>query len=236
MNDIIISGLNKSFTGHKVFENLDLTLKAEKVNCILGVSGSGKTTLLNILCGLTDFEGKIENLPEKKSYIFQNNRLIENLSVFGNVEYVLLDKSDKKARADLVFDLLKKVELIGRHDAKISELSGGMKKRVEIARAFAYPSELVLMDEPFSALDIGLKMRQMRVLADLLQNDKRTVVFVTHDIDEALLFSDRINILTKSGKLDTSFDIDVPFYERNLTSPLLVEMKSVIFNSLTAMS
>lgn len=228
--EIALKGVTKKYGDRVVFDRIDLTFKSGKINCVLGPSGSGKSTILNILGGLTDFEGTVEK-PQKVAYIFQESRLLPNLSVWENVEYVVLDLS-KEAREALIERLLKLTEIYDRRNDRPAALSGGMARRAAMARAYAYPAELLLMDEPFSALDLGLKLRQMEVYNSLAKEYPRTSVFVTHDIDEALLFSDTVTVLTKDGRIADSFDIDVEREGRNLLDPGLTPLKARLYELL----
>ena len=229
--EITLKNLAKRFGERVVFEGLSLTFKEGKINCILGPSGCGKTTVLNILAGLTDCEGEVVK-PEKVAYIFQNSRLLPNLTVWENVEYPVLDM-EKSARNERIEKLLKMVEVYDRRNDKPIELSGGMAKRVSMARAYAYPAELLLMDEPFSALDLGLKLRQMQVYNNLYKEYPRTSVFVTHDIDEALLFADTVTVLTSNGALADTFEIFAPREGRTLFSPESVQLKARLYEILS---
>ena len=227
---IALNNVTKKFGERTVFSGLDLTFKEGKINCILGPSGCSKTTVLNVLAGLTDYEGQALR-PEKVAYIFQNSRLLPNLTVWENVEYVILDMP-KPVRSMLVKSVLEQVELYDRRNDYPSSLSGGMARRVAMARAYAYPAELLLMDEPFSALDLGLKLRQMRVYNELAAKYPRTSVFVTHDIDEALLFADHITVLKQGGVVEATFDIDAPREGRDMFSPDLVALKEKLYTLL----
>ncbi|MBO7377746.1 MAG: ATP-binding cassette domain-containing protein, partial [Clostridia bacterium] len=137
-----------------------------------------------------------------------------------------------EAREALIDRLLKLTEIYDRRNDRPAALSGGMARRAAMARAYAYPAELLLMDEPFSALDLGLKLRQMEVYNSLAKEYPRTSVFVTHDIDEALLFSDTVTVLTKDGRIADSFDIDVEREGRNLLDPGLTPLKARLYELL----
>jgi len=227
---IALKNVTKTFGDRVVLRNLNLEIKEGKINCILGASGCGKTTILNILAGLTECEGEVLK-PEKVAYIFQNSRLLNNLTVWENVEYVILNEP-KEEREKKIRDLLMMTELFDRRNDFPSVLSGGMARRVSIARAYAYPAELLLMDEPFSALDLGLKLRQMEVYNKLSSVYGRTTVFVTHDIDEALLFADTVTVLSEGGEVVTQFEISEPRDNRSLFSPTSVALKEKMFNIL----
>ncbi len=227
---IALKNVTKRFGDRVVFNNFSASFEDGKINCILGSSGCGKTTLLNILAGLTECEGEV-TAPQKVAYIFQNSRLLPNLTVWENVEYVLLDRP-KEERKKVIGELLKKTELYDRRNDFPSALSGGMARRVAMARAYAYPAELLLMDEPFSSLDLGLKLRQMEVYNDLAEAYPRTSVFVTHDIDEALLFADNIIVLKNGGEIADSFSLPWPRRERHLFSDDAVAYKERLYNLL----
>ena len=207
MKNIIFDGVSKQYGEISVYRDFSLEIGAGKITCLLGPSGCGKTTLLNMLAGLVPYDGKIENIPARVSYIFQEERLLPNLTVKQNIAFALGKEADERRIADV----LAKVELSDREDAWPSELSGGQAQRVSIARAFAYPSELILMDEPFSSLDTALKIRLIDVFCNLWREERRTAVFVTHDAEEAYMLAHRA-VVMKEGRIvaDISEDSIVP--------------------------
>lgn len=207
VKNICFENICKKYAQMQVYENFSLEIESGKITCLLGESGCGKTTLLNMLASLIPYEGNIRNVPERISYIFQEERLLPNLTVYENIRYVLGKRADRTA----IMDILEKVELAEKADAYPAELSGGQAQRVSIARAFAYPSELILMDEPFSSLDTGLKIRLINVFCKLWEEDHRTAVFVTHDAEEAYMLSHRAIVL-KKGKIaaDITAEGNVP--------------------------
>lgn len=227
---VSLKNVTKKYGDRVVLENFSLEFQSGKINCVLGPSGSGKTTILRVLAGITEYEGEVER-PEKISYIFQDSRLIPHLTVWENVEYVLMDVK-KAEREILIKRLLELTEIYDRRNDKPIALSGGMARRVAMARAYAYPSELLLMDEPFSALDLGLKLRQMEVYNNLAKEYPRTSVFVTHDIDEALLFGDTVTVLGKEGRVADGFSVTEPREHRDLFSPYFIELKSRLYGLL----
>ncbi|MDE5942838.1 MAG: ATP-binding cassette domain-containing protein, partial [Clostridia bacterium] len=172
------------------------------ITCILGESGSGKTTRLNVIAGLTEYSGSVTKV--KCSYIFQTPRLVPNLTVYGNL--ALVCKDDAK-----IEEMLKRVGLYDKRDSYPIKLSGGQAQRVAIARAFLFGGEAILMDEPFSSLDLRLKYEMTELFLDLWRSDGRTAVFVTHDVDEASTVAHRI-IVIKGGKIvyDKSPDDALP--------------------------
>lgn len=206
---MILKNIKKSYGDKVIFDNFDIEFEQGKITAVLGRSGCGKTTLLNIICGSTDFAGEVEG-PDKISYIFQSQRLVPNLTVYKNLEYVLSYIRDKNEKNKRIEEVLRMVEMYDERGKYPSQLSGGMAQRVSLARAFVYDAPLMLMDEPFKGLDVSLKKRIIDVFKKLYERDKRTVVFVTHDIDEALFLADRIIVLEEGGKLvyDESLSVD----------------------------
>lgn len=185
--------ISKSYGEQTVFKDFSLEIVDGEILCVLGESGGGKTTLLNILARLTTYEGSLENVPTSVGYIFQEPRLLPNLSVEGNLQYA-------GGRYELIDEILQKTELLSLRKKRPKELSGGEKQRVAIARAFLSDTPLLLLDEPFSSLDTARKIRLAKVFAQLWQEEKRTAVFVTHDVEEALMLGHRVVVL-KSGKV-----------------------------------
>jgi len=198
--NISIRNLNKSYGNEQIFKNFNLDFYDDKVNCIIGKSGCGKSTLLNIIAGLIEIQsGEIQGISLKDiSYIFQEDRLIEWLTVKENLELALKKYYDISIMDKKIDKLL---ELVGITDIKNkypNSLSGGMKQRVNIARAFGKPSKVILMDEPFKSLDYKLKYTIIDEFKNLLHKEKRMVILVTHDLDEAIYF--RGNILVFNNK------------------------------------
>ena len=197
-----IKGLTKFYGSLKVYENFNLTLEDGKITCILGRSGSGKTTLLNALASLTDCKGE---LPEVKcSYIFQSPRLVPNLTVKGNLMLICKDEQT-------VNGMIERVGLKDRAESYPAHLSGGEAQRVAIARAFLYESDVLLMDEPFASLDLKTKSQMLKLFFEVWQGDGRTVLMVTHDVDEAVAVAQRVLVLD-GGEIvfDRSYESAVP--------------------------
>lgn len=188
---IEIKNFSKSYGKMSVYENFNLTLEENKITCILGESGSGKTTLLNAVANLIKYEGSITQ--KTCSYIFQTPCLVPNLTVFKNLKLVCPDEGK-------ILKMLEAVKLSDKADAYPVNLSGGEAQRVSISRAYLADSGLILMDEPFSSLDLKLKYEMSGLFLKLWKNDKRCALFVTHDIDEAVRIAHRIIVLDK-GKI-----------------------------------
>ena len=199
---IIIKNLRKAYGDQIIFDDFSLILEKNKITGILGPSGSGKTTLLNLCSGLDQPDGgTIEGINLSSiSYIFQEPRLLPWRTIRENLRFVFKDQAVKRNGAhDQAIDaMLKLVGLETVGDYYPQELSGGMRQRVAIARAFLYPSELLLMDEPFSSLDLALKNKLMGDFLNIWEKDKRTVIFVSHNQDEINRLSHEI--LTFSDK------------------------------------
>jgi len=192
--------LDFSYHNHSVFESLNLEFESEAIHIIMGHSGCGKTTLLNLLATLlTPQRGIIEGIANKRvSYIFQEPRLLPWRTVLDNIKLTLNTVENEQDKQYLALDIIRKVGLSRFKDSYPSQLSGGMKQRVSMARAFAYPSDLILLDEPFQNLDFKLKEELSQLFQCLWDADKRTVVCVTHDVDEAMKLGHFIYFLPSS--------------------------------------
>ena len=211
---IQIKNLTKRYGDLTVYEDFNLDIKDGEVTCILGESGCGKTTLLNCIAGLTDYEGEITKV--KCSYIFQTPRLVPNLTVGGNLKLIC---KDEKA----IDEALEKVRLTDKKNAYPVALSGGQAQRVSIARAFLFSSDLILMDEPFSSLDLKLKIEISQQFLQIQNESRRTALFVTHDVDEALQLADRI-VVINGGKAVMDIYVDIAAFDalRNMLKSALI--------------
>lgn len=219
-----IEDLGKAFGENLVMEGFSIEVRPNGITCLVGPSGCGKTTLLNIIAGTLSPDGGtiIRNADEegRTSYLFQEPRLLPWMTALENVALVL--EGDVAAAKDM----LNAVGLEDSLEKYPNELSGGMKQRVSMARAFSYPSKMLLMDEPFQNLDTKLKSDLLKVFMKLWKLDRRTVVWVTHDITEACLVADDIVCLSgKPMKIDGSFLIDIPRNERTLENTATIQAK-----------
>lgn len=190
--------IHKSFDYLKVLDGITIDFEQNKTTCILGPSGCGKTTLLDIIGGTIEKDsGDIVGFEnEDISFIFQEDRLIQWKNVKDNIGFVLKNKMDKKQIEFIIDKYLKLVNLDEYKYFFPNKLSGGMRQRISILRAFAYSSKLLVMDEPFKSLDINNKQIVMSFFKKLKIIEKRTCIFVTHDLDEALCMGDNIVVLT----------------------------------------
>ncbi len=199
-----IENISKSFGAASVLENFSLDVKKNSIVCLTGPSGCGKTTLLNIIAGLEKQDcGCVETEGELKiSYLFQEPRLLNNLTVLENVSVPL------KGDCEKAVEMLGLVGLSDFLDKHPSQLSGGQRQRVAIARAFSFPSSVILMDEPFQSLDIKMKNALVRSFLDIWEHNRKTVLWVTHDITEACLAADKIVCLSSNPmKIEKIFSI-----------------------------
>ena len=191
--EVQIKDLCKSYENHKVLHNFSMNFTKNKITVITGPSGCGKTTLLNIIGSIEkEYSGQVISPNNSISYIFQEDRLLPHLTVYENIAFVLKSTMDKENMNTIINKYLDMVKLSEYKHKLPNKLSGGMKRRVAIARAFAYKSKLLLMDEPFKGLDDKLKMEIIDEFLKLHKEDKRTVILVTHDMKEAELLGDII--------------------------------------------
>lgn len=230
MKDVVFNNFTFSYPEKILYENFDLTFSAGKINVVLGASGVGKTTLLNALTGAIKYKGCIENAPKNISYIFQNDRLVKTISVEKNLNFVLKNAiTDKNQRKFAINEMLESLEIADLKNSLPSEISGGQAQRVQMARAFLYPSDLILADEPFKGLDITLKTRLIEKFLDVLKNDNRTIVIVTHDVYEALLMADKVFVLSGSPvKIVYENEIAIEKSKRTLTHEEITKYRDEI--------
>ena len=184
-----LNSVSKIYGDKAALQDLTLDIEEGKITAVLGESGAGKTTLLNVIAGNLPFAGSVEGAG-KVSYLFQSPKLLPNLTVEGNLKFVLAKENHKNIAL-----MLRKVGLEGKEKAYPKELSGGERQRVAIARAFLFPHDVLLMDEPFSSLDLSLKRSLLMLTAELWREQRETVVFVTHDVHEAALLAHRAVVL-----------------------------------------
>ena len=191
---IALNNINISYGNLKVLENFSISLEKGKVHCIFGASGCGKTTLLNALTGMNKLEsGERLSLDNKKfSYVFQEDRLLPWATALENVLFVLRDRYCDEEAKQIAEKYLNIVGLGKFINAYPSELSGGMQRRVSFARALSYRGEVFILDEPFKGLDFKLKTELINYLLESDIKENSYIVFVTHDMQEALSFADFI--------------------------------------------
>lgn len=185
--DICIQNLTKRFGEKIVFRDFSIVFPSGITSTIMGKSGVGKTTLMRILLGLESYDsGHIYGIPKKKAVVFQENRLLEELSAFSNIKLTASKEKD-------IHQALEKLGLGDSMHLPVKELSGGMKRRVSLARALLSSYELLILDEPFSGLDEKTKMKTADFIRE--ENYHRTCLFITHDRNDASLLNSS-NILS----------------------------------------
>ena len=209
--DIVIEDLTKKYGDKTIFDHFGITFPENKISVVMGRSGVGKTTLLNCIAGLTKFDGEIKNV-EKTAYVFQEDNLVPFMSVYENLDFTLEKSVKKEERKRAILAAVSAVGLTDKIGALPKELSGGQKKRVSIARAFLSDAPVLLTDEPLNSLDYGLRLKTIGLLLDMLEKTPKTVVYVTHDIDEALSLADKIFFIGESGVI---FDYEFPCGAKN---------------------
>src|SRR4030095_11889310 len=222
LRDVTVS-FNTSQGKFTAIRNINLTIARGEVVSLIGHSGCGKSTILGAIGGLVTLTGgeivlggvTVDEPGPDRGMVFQNYSLLAWLSVWGNiyeaVDSVVPNKT-KKEYEELVESFLRKVNLWEHRDKKPKQLSGGMKQRVAIARAFAIHPEVLLLDEPFGALDALTKASLHEELVNLLALDNKTdtVIIVTHDIEEAIFLSDRIAVMTNGPEATIGEILEVP--------------------------
>jgi NitT/TauT family transport system ATP-binding protein len=235
-NSIVIEHLNKRYNESSkneskyVLENINLNLDSGQFFILLGPSGCGKSTLLNIIAGFIEkTEGdvlignkKVNKPGRERAMVFQHPdaSLFSWLNVKENVEFGLkMKKISKEERSKISSKYIDLVGLTGHEKKFPHELSGGMKQRVQLARVLANDPQILLMDEPFGALDAQTRRIMQKELVRIWLETKKTVIFVTHDIQEALVLGQKIGIMSKSPSASIYKVYDVKFpYPRNVTS------------------
>ncbi|WP_405522862.1 ABC transporter ATP-binding protein [Streptomyces canus] len=221
-----VEGLTRSFDGRAVIDDLRLDVRAGEFVALLGRSGCGKSTLLRILAGLDrDIEGTVL-VPRRKAVAFQAPRLMPWKKVWRNV---LLGLPGKPARA-VADQALGEVGLSHRTDAWPKTLSGGEAQRASLARALVREPDLLLLDEPFGALDALTRIKAQRLVGELWQRRGCAVLLVTHDVEEAVLLADRVLVMDEGVIAhEQTIDLDRP---RDITDPRFAEIRGQLLERL----
>lgn len=241
MAELITKHITKQFDNRTIIQDISIELHDHEIVSLLGVSGSGKTTLFHIISGLlkpeegqvllngTDITGQAGMI----SYMLQKDLLLPYRTIEDNVSLPLIIKgTKKKAAREIVRPYFEEFGLSGTEKKYPSQLSGGMRQRAALLRTYMFSNEIALLDEPFSALDTITKSAIHRWYLEVMEEIKLSTLFITHDIDEAILLSDRIYLLTGSpGQVTDEIIIKEPKPRRKdfpLTSQFLEYKKTII--------
>jgi sulfonate transport system ATP-binding protein len=202
---VLVEQVVRRFGDRVVLDHLDLTIADDELVVLLGPSGCGKSTLLRLLAGLDEPDGGRIEVPARRAIVFQGDRLLPWQRVLRNVTLGLRGPdADERARKALA-----EVNLAGREKAWPKQLSGGEAQRVALARALVSEPELVLLDEPFAALDALTRLAMHQLVLDLWRRRRPTVLLVTHDVEEAVALADRVLVL-HSGRFTVDDRVDLP--------------------------
>jgi len=235
MKSYALKGIRKGFGALPVIDGVDAVFEASSVTAILGPSGCGKTTLLNIMAGLlSQDEGSTGDFSGASfSYSFQEPRLLPWLSSLDNLLFALSGTGDKAFRLDRAMRFLESAGLTDFSGTKTPKLSGGMKRRLSLARAFAYPSDILLLDEAFSAVDLKLRIELMDLFSLLWREEKRTAILVTHDIQDALYLADQILVLSsRPARIVDRLRIPMPREGRRYGSRELIDLEERLYREI----
>lgn len=241
MSKLIVKDVTFSYDQENIIEDINIELHDNELVCLLGSSGGGKTTLFNVISGLrTPQKGKvlldgedITGQPGHISYMLQKDLLLPYRTIEDNVALPLIIKGEKKKEArKKAGEFFDEFGLSGTQKKYPSQLSGGMRQRAALLRTYMFSKDVALLDEPFSALDTLTKSDMHRWYLDVMDKIHLSTLFITHDIDEAILLSDRIYLLTgKPGKITEEIVIKEPKPRRkdfNLTEEFLKYKKQII--------
>ena len=240
-----VEGVSKSFDSEKIIENISLELHEGEIVSLLGVSGGGKTTLFNIIAGLNlPDEGSVwldgedvTGIPGNVSYMLQKDLLLPYRTIVDNVALPLMIRGMKKKEArELAAPYFQEFGLEGTEKKYPAQLSGGMKQRAALLRTYLFSMQrrkkVALLDEPFSALDMLTKQAMHEWYLDVMEKIQLSTIFITHDIDEAILLSDRIYLLTgKPGLITKEIVIGEPKPRRkdfHLTEEFLTYKREIL--------
>jgi NitT/TauT family transport system ATP-binding protein len=242
LSKLRIEGVTVRFTGRKgrtvtALENISLAIPDRELSVIVGPSGCGKSTLLRLVAGLGEatagrvtLDGRpIAGPSAERGMVFQSYTLFPWLTVRRNVEFGLeLKRTPAPERARIAGQFIREVGLEGFEDAYPDQLSGGMRQRTALARALANDPEILLMDEPFGALDSQTRALMQELLLAIWEQSHKTVLFITHDIDEALFLGDVVYVMTaRPGRIKKEITVDIPRPRgpEVLTAPRFVDLK-----------
>ena len=207
---LILSNVSKSYNNTLVLEDINIKVNEGELVTILGPSGSGKSTIFNIITNLTQKDNGNVYIDGKISYMQQKDLLLPYKTIIDNVSLpLILNKENKKNAQEIVRPYFKEFGLEGYEDKYPSELSGGMKQRANFLRTFINSNDLMLLDEPFGALDSITKTNMQKWLLNVREKFNSTIILITHDIEEAITLSDRIYLISqKTSSIKPEFILE----------------------------
>ena len=229
-------GVSHHFGNTRVLERIDLSINDGEFVCILGPSGCGKSTLLNIVGGfirpsegeVTIGEERVVGPDPRRIFVFQERGVFPWLTVEQNIGFGLFKLSEEEKRKRIAY-YIGLVGLDGFERAYPAALSGGMKQRLEVARALAVNPDVLYLDEPFGALDSITRLGMRRELLRIWQAERKTILFVTHDIEESVQLADRVVVMSaRPARIRRVVDIDIP-HPRDLSDPRYIKLRDSIF-------
>jgi len=231
--------IGMSFGNVRVLEDINLEVRTGELVCILGPSGCGKSTLLNIVGGFirqsegsVAIDGEVVTGPDpRRIFVFQERGVFPWLTVEGNIGFGLFRETpEEKARR--VAHYIRLVGLQGFEQSYPRELSGGMKQRLEVARALAVNPDVLYLDEPFGALDSITRLQMRRELLRIWMAERKTILFVTHDIEESVQLADRVVVLSaRPGRVQRIVEVNIP-HPRDLSDLRYIALRDQIFGEI----
>lgn len=230
---------NRDGKSTPVLENINLEVCNGEFICLLGPSGCGKSTLLNTMAGFLSptsgevrIDGEIVHGPDpRRIFVFQERGVFPWLTVQGNIGFGLFNLS-RTEREERIAHYIKMVGLEGFEESYPSELSGGMKQRLEVARALAVNPDMLFLDEPFGALDSITRLIMRGELLRIWEAERKTIIFVTHDIDEAVQLADRVVVMSaRPATIQRIVNINIA-HPRDISSPQYLELRDGIFQQI----
>jgi NitT/TauT family transport system ATP-binding protein len=227
-----LKSIYASYGSVPVLDGVSLAFERGSITVILGPSGCGKTTLLNLIAGLKspDSGERIGFEECRFSYAFQDPRLLPWLDCRENLVFALSGALRREEAVSRIERYLESAGLADYAKRKPPELSGGMRCRLSLARAFAFPSDMLLLDEAFQAVDLRMKLELMDVFLGLMSEERRTVVCVTHDVEEAAYLADRAVVLSPGpARIVDSFAVEAPRPDRTLGSVATMEAEARLY-------
>ncbi|TWU09837.1 ABC transporter ATP-binding protein [Allorhodopirellula heiligendammensis] len=237
VEDLSLEFPAKDGTRTQVLRSIDLEVQAGEFICIVGPSGCGKSTLLNIACGfLAPSRGRVvvDDVPvtkpdRRRVFIFQDNAVFPWLTVRENIGFGLRDRTAPESTATIQ-RYIEMIGLAGFEDSYPRDLSGGMNQRVEIARALASDPDILFMDEPLGALDFLTRLKMRADLVEIWRQERKTILFVTHDVEESVQLADRIVVMSsRPAEIRSVIPVKLP-RPRNLDDPECLRIRDEVFH------